>query len=421
MTDSKRKIVNDPVYGFITIDHPLIFAVISHPYYQRLRRIQQMALANMVYPGAMHTRFHHSLGAYHLMSCALSELKGKGIEITAEEEVAAKLAILLHDIGHGPYSHALESTIVEGVSHEQLSQWLMEQLNEELDGALSLTIEIFNDRYHKKFLHQLVSSQLDVDRMDYLNRDSFYTGVAEGVIAHDRILKMLTVHQGELMVEEKGVYSIEKFIVARRLMYWQVYLHKTVLSAENMLVKILERAKYLAHQGQELFCSPALRFFLYQHITGRHFEENPECLQQFCRLDDYDIMGAVKVWAQHPDRILGLLCTWLVNRRLFKVVLSGEPFEQNVTDVLDRSVQDQLGIAREDLHYFVFTGTASLRAYNVANERINILFKDGTVKDISSIDNALVSHTLAIPVKKFYICHPKIQATDVSGINIANV
>ncbi len=413
MTDSKRKIVNDPVYGFITIDHPLIFAVISHPYYQRLRRIQQMALANMVYPGAMHTRFHHSLGAYHLMTCALAELKSKGITITPEEEIAAKLAILLHDIGHGPYSHALESTIVEGVSHEQLSQWLMESLNQELDGALSLTIDIFNNRYHKKFLHQLVSSQLDVDRMDYLNRDSFYTGVAEGVIAHDRILKMLTVHQGELMVEEKGVYSIEKLIVARRLMYWQVYLHKTVLSAENMLVKILQRARQLAHAGEELFCSPALRFFLYRQVKGRDFEENPECLHQFCLLDDYDIMGAVKVWAHHPDRILRWLCSWLTNRRLFKVVLTSEPFDEEVTTVLNRKVQALLDITPEELHYFVFTGTASLRAYNVNNERINILFKDGTVKDISSIDNALVSHTLAIPVKKFYICHPKIQAADV--------
>ena len=413
MTESKRKIVNDPVYGFITIDHPLIFAVISHPYYQRLRRIQQMALAHLVYPGAMHTRFHHSLGAYHLMSCALVELKSKGADITPEEEIAAKLAILLHDIGHGPYSHALENTIVEGVSHEQLSQWLMEALNQELDGALSLTIDIFNNRYHKKFLHQLVSSQLDVDRMDYLNRDSFYTGVAEGVIAHDRILKMLTVHQGELMVEEKGIYSIEKFIVARRLMYWQVYLHKTVLSAENMLVKILQRAKKLALAGEVLFCSPPLHFFLYRQIKGRDFEDDPECLRQFCLLDDYDIMGAVKVWAEHGDPILSLLCGWLVNRRLFKVVLNSEPFEEDVTAMFNKKIKAQYGIADEDLHYFVFTGTASLRAYNINNERINILFKDGTVKDISSIDNALVSHTLAIPVKKFYICHPKIQATDV--------
>lgn len=408
MAERKRKIVNDPVYGFITIDHPLIFALISHPYYQRLRRIHQMALAHLVYPGAMHTRFHHSMGAYHLMCFALVELKAKGVEITAEEEVAAKMAILLHDIGHGPYSHALENGIIEGVSHEKISQWLMEELNREMNGALTLTIEIFNGRYHKTYLHQLVSSQLDVDRMDYLNRDSFYTGVSEGVIGYDRIIKMLTVHRDELMVEEKGIYSIEKFIVARRLMYWQVYLHKTVLSAENMLVKILRRAKELASQGVSLFASPALQYFLYHTITAANFEQEPACLQQFCLLDDYDILGAIKVWAQHPDKILSLLCNWLINRNLFKCILSNEAFDAESIHLLRKKIQQQYGISDKDLDYFVFTGTACLSAYNVNNEKINILFKDGTVKDISSIDNALVSHTLAIPVKKFYICHPKI-------------
>jgi HD superfamily phosphohydrolase len=408
MAERKRKIVNDPVYGFITIDHPLIFTLISHPYYQRLRRIHQMALAHLVYPGAMHTRFHHSMGAYYLMCFALMELKAKGVEITEEEEVAAKMAILLHDIGHGPYSHALENGIIEGVSHEKISQWLMEELNREMNGALTLTIEIFNGRYHKTFLHQLVSSQLDVDRMDYLNRDSFYTGVSEGVIGYDRIIKMLTVHRDELMVEEKGIYSIEKFIVARRLMYWQVYLHKTVLSAENMLVKILRRAKELASQGVSLFASPALHYFLYHTITAANFEQEPACLQQFCLLDDYDILGAIKVWAQHPDKILSLLCNWLINRNLFKCVLSNEAFDAESIHLLRQKIQQQYGISGKDLDYFVFTGTACLNAYNVNNEKINILFKDGTVKDISSIDNALVSHTLAIPVKKFYICHPKI-------------
>lgn len=408
MAERKRKIVNDPVYGFITIDHPLIFALISHPYYQRLRRIHQMALAHLVYPGAMHTRFHHSMGAYHLMSCALSDLKGKGVEITDEEEIAAKMAILLHDIGHGPYSHALENGIIEGVSHEKISQWLMEELNKELNGALSLTIEIFNGRYHKTFLHQLVSSQLDVDRMDYLNRDSFYTGVSEGVIGYDRIIKMLTVQRNELMVEEKGIYSIEKFIVARRLMYWQVYLHKTVLSAENMLVKILKRAKELALKGVSLFASPALTYFLYHTITAANFEQEPACLQQFCLLDDYDILSAIKVWSTHTDPVLSLLCKWLTNRNLFKCLLSNEAFDTSAITLLKTQVQERYGISSHDLDYFVFTGTASLSAYNINNERINILFKDGTVKDISSIDNALVSHTLAIPVKKFYICHPKI-------------
>lgn len=408
MTERKRKIVNDPVYGFITIDHPLIFNLISHPYYQRLRRIHQMALAQLVYPGAMHTRFHHSMGAYHLMSCALQELKSKGILITPQEEVAAKMAILLHDIGHGPYSHALENGIIEGVSHEEISQWLMEALNREMDGALTLTLDIFNGRYHKKFLHQLVSSQLDVDRMDYLNRDSFYTGVSEGVIGYDRIIKMLTVHNGELMVEEKGIYSIEKFIVSRRLMYWQVYLHKTVLSAENMLVKILCRAKELALGGAHLFASPALQYFLYHPITKDNFEREPSCLQQFCLLDDYDIMSAIKVWAGHEDQVLSMLCKWLINRDLFKVVLNNEPFGEDAIRVLKQQVAQKWGIKGAALDYFVFTGTASLRAYNVNDEKINILFKDGTVKDISSIDNALVSHTLAIPIKKFYICHPKI-------------
>lgn len=408
MAERKRKIVNDPVYGFITIDHPLVFALISHPYYQRLRRIHQMALAHLVYPGAMHTRFHHSMGAYHLMSCALHELRSKGVEITADEELAAKMAILLHDVGHGPYSHALENGIIEGVSHEEISQWLMEELNKEMKGALTLTIEIFNGRYHKSFLHQLVSSQLDVDRMDYLNRDSFYTGVSEGVIGYDRIIKMLTVHRGELMVEEKGIYSIEKFIVARRLMYWQVYLHKTVLSAENMLVKILRRAKELALRGVDLYASPALEYFLYHTITAANFEQEPACLKQFCLLDDYDILGAIKVWSQHPDKVLSLLCKWLTNRELFKCVLSNESFDMLSINTLKEKVQKTFGITGPDLDYFVFTGTASLSAYNDQVEKINILFKDGTVKDISSIDNALVSHTLAIPVKKFYICHPKI-------------
>ncbi|KAA2245662.1 HD domain-containing protein [Chitinophaga agrisoli] len=408
MTERKRKIINDPVYGFITIDHPLIFNLISHPYYQRLRRIHQMALAHLVYPGAMHTRFHHSMGAYHLMCSALQELQGKGVQITREEELAAKMAILLHDVGHGPYSHALEHDIIDGVSHEAIGRWLMEDLNHQMKGALSLTLDIFNDRYHKKFLHQLVSSQLDVDRMDYLNRDSFYTGVSEGVIGYDRIIKMLTVHNGELMVEEKGIYSIEKFIVARRLMYWQVYLHKTVLSAENMLVKILCRAKELALKGVELYASPALRFFLYHTITADNFEREPTCLQQFCLLDDYDIMSAIKVWSQHADKVLSLLCNWLINRNLLKCILSNEAISEDAIALLKQQVQEKWGIEGGELDYLVFAGTASLRAYNIIDEKINILFKDGTVKDISSIDNALVSHTLAIPVKKFYICHPKM-------------
>lgn len=408
MTERKRKIVNDPVYGFVTIDHPLIFNLIAHPLYQRLRRIHQMALANLVYPGAMHTRFHHSMGAYHLMCCALSELQSKGVEITDDELVAAKMAILLHDIGHGPYSHALEHTLIEDVSHEEISQMLMQRLNREMDGALDLTLEIFNNRYPKKFLHQLVSSQLDVDRMDYLSRDSFYTGVSEGVISYDRILKMFTVHDGELMVEEKGIYSIEKFIVARRLMYWQVYLHKTVLSAESMLVKILQRAKMLAIGGTELFASPALRYFLYRHIGRESFEKEPQCLDLFCQLDDYDIMSAIKVWCGHADKVLNLLCNWLTSRQLFKVTLSNEAFPAEQVAELKQKVKEQWQLTDEEADYLVFTDTASLKAYDADDEKINILFKNGTVRDISSIDNALVSQTLARPIKKFYICNPKI-------------
>lgn len=408
MNDRKRKIVNDPVYGFITIDHPLIFSLISHPFYQRLRRIHQMALASLVYPGAMHTRFHHSMGAYHLMSCALLELKGKGVVITEEEEVAAKMAILLHDIGHGPYSHALEHTLVEEVDHEEISQLLMQMLNREMNGALDLTLEIFNNRYHKKFLHQLVSSQLDVDRMDYLSRDSFYTGVSEGVISYDRILKMLTVHNGELMVEEKGIYSIEKFIVARRLMYWQVYLHKTVLSAENMLVQVLRRAKMLALRGDKLFASPPLQYFLYNRICREQFNKDEECLLQFCQLDDYDIMSAIKVWTQHNDKVLSLLCQSLVSRQLFKVTFMEEGDAAKKMTEIRQAVKKRWELTDEEADYLVFSDTASLRAYNDHDEQIKILFKDGTVRDISSVDNALVTLTLARPIKKFYICHPKI-------------
>lgn len=399
--------MNDPVYGFITIDHPLVFDIIQHPFYQRLRRIHQMAFAFLVYPGAMHSRFHHSLGAYHLMCLALLELKNKGVAITSTEETAAKIAILLHDIGHGPFSHALENTIVEGISHEELSRLLIETLNKEFGGQLTPVIDIFNDEYPRKFLHQLVSSQLDVDRMDYLNRDSFYTGVHEGVIGYDRIIKMLTVKDGELMVESKGIHSIEKFIIARRLMYWQVYLHKTVLSAENMLVKILTRAKELALAGEQLFASPALSFFMYKKVTKDDFRLHLDYLQQFCLLDDYDILGAIKVWASHSDKVLSTLCQWLINRHLFTVELATRPFDSDKVALLKEKSRVELQISEKEASYFVFTDTASNSAYNINDEKINVLFKDGTVKDISSVDNALINNTLAIPIKKFYICYPK--------------
>ncbi|HVK46489.1 MAG TPA: HD domain-containing protein [Pseudobacter sp.] len=405
MAHPVRKIINDPVYGFITIDHPVIFQVIAHPYYQRLRRIHQMAMAHLVYPGAVHTRLHHSLGAYHLMCMALHELRNKGIDITPEEEVAAKAAILLHDVGHGPFSHALEHVLIKGVKHENISLRIIRTINEEMNGQLDLAIAIFTNQYHKPFLYQLISGQLDVDRMDYLSRDSFFTGVSEGVIGYDRILKMLTVHEGELMVEEKGIYSIEKFLVSRRLMYWQVYLHKAVLSAEKMLVKILERARELILRGETVpGASAALDLFLQSKEKELPIDKH---LDQFCLLDDFDVMASIKNWMFHADPVLSTLCEGLINRRLLKVKLQAEPFDQDwITEQRNRICQLK-GIREEDCHYLLFTGEAVNTTYNPVEEKINILFKDGSVKDISQVDNALISQTLSSPVKKYYICYLK--------------
>lgn len=401
MTPIKRKIINDPVHGFITINHPLIFAIIGHPYYQRLRRIQQMAMAQLVYPGAVHTRLHHSLGAYHLMGCAVSELRGKGVEITPEEEIAVKAAILLHDIGHGPFSHALEEVLVEGVHHEQLSLQIMHRLNDEFKGQLSLAIRIFTDQYDKPFLHQLISGQLDVDRMDYLSRDSFFSGVSEGVIGYDRILKMLVVHEGQLMVEEKAVYSVEKFLVARRQMYWQVYLHKTVLAAEKMLVKILQRVRAIYDKNDQGLCTQTELDFFLGEFDGNM---NTPALEKFCAIDDHDVMHAVKRWTQHPDHILSMLCRRFLDRKIYKVRLQAEPFPQEFIREKEEQVMEKFGISREDLPYCCFTGEASNTLYQTHDERINILFKDGTVKDISRIENALIHQNLSEQVKKFYIC-----------------
>jgi uncharacterized protein len=394
-----RKIINDPVYGFITIDHPLILQIISHPWYQRLRNIHQMAFAHLVYPGAVHSRLHHSLGAYHLMSNALSELKSKGIDISAEEELGAKIAILLHDIGHGPFSHALEQELITDVHHETISILLMEKLNEQFEGQLKTAIEIFTNKHPKNFLHQLVSGQLDVDRLDYLNRDSFFTGVAEGVIGYDRIIKMLTVTNGELVVEEKAIYSIEKFLVSRRLMYWQVYLHKTVVSAEQTLQKILQRAKEI----KAIAPSPFLNIFL-NPDDNKNATIN-DWLPEFCQLDDYDVMGAVKYWQLHPDIILSTLCRCLVERNLLKVKLQAEPFDEVFVKEKIKEVCHKLSINEKEAMYFVFTGEASNTTYNPKDESINILFKDGTIKDISKVDNALIQHNLSGTVKKYYICY----------------
>lgn len=399
-----RKIINDPVYGFITIDHPLILGIISHPVYQRLRNIHQMAFAHLVYPGAVHSRLHHSLGAYHLMCIALSELKSKGVDITVEEELGAKVAILLHDIGHGPYSHALEQELIKDVHHETISLLLMEQLNDELNGQLQTAIGIFTGQYPKKFLSQLISGQLDVDRMDYLNRDSFFTGVAEGVIGYDRILKMLAVKDGNLVVEEKAIYSIEKFLISRRLMYWQVYLHKTVLCAEKMLQKILQRAIEVKAKAP----SPFLNIFLEggERIkTGVRADNYKDWLFEFCQLDDHDMMGAIKYWQLHDDKILSLLCRSLVERRLLKVKLQAAPFNQELIAEKKKAISDKLNIGQHETEYFVFSGEASNTTYDPADERINILFKDGNIKDISQVDNALVQHNLKDTVKKYYFCY----------------
>ena len=394
-----RKIINDPVYGFITIDHPLILDIISHPVYQRLRNIHQMAFAHLVYPGAVHSRLHHSLGAYHLMCIALTELKSKGVVITNEEELGTKIAILLHDLGHGPFSHALEQELIKDVHHEEISLLLMQQLNQEFGGKLDMAIAIFTGKYEKQFLHQLVSGQLDVDRMDYLNRDSFFTGVAEGVIGYDRILKMLAVRDGQLMVEEKAIYSIEKFLISRRLMYWQVYLHKTVICAEKMLQKVLQRAVEVKAKAP----SPFLNIFLER---GEKMQAGvQQWLFEFCQLDDHDLMGAIKFWQLHEDRVLSGLCRALVERKLLKVKLQAAPFDPVQVQEKRAAVATAMGIRYEEAEYFVFTGEASNTTYNPGDERINILFKDGSIKDISKVDNALIQHNLSGTVKKYYICY----------------
>jgi HD superfamily phosphohydrolase len=406
MAFKKQKIINDPVYGFIRIDDSPVFQMIEHPSYQRLRRIQQMALAQLVFPGAVHTRFQHSLGAYHLLTLALQELKNKGISINADEQTAVKLAVLLHDAGHGPFSHALEGMIASGFSHEQISRLMMQQLIKDIDGPLELALSIFDRVYPRHFLHQLVSSQLDVDRMDYLMRDSFYTGVAEGVIGYDRILKMLTVENDELMVEEKAIYSIEKFLIARRLMYWQVYLHKTVLSAETMLQKIILRGRELIAQGVSVPASPDLQFFLstpsLAHLPASSW------LDRFCHLDDMDVWMAIKLWCTHQDRVLAWLSRALLNRQLFRLELSPHPFDQqSITRLQQQCLRKFPFLHEENLHYFVYTGTASSYAYNPADENIRILSGQHRIRDISEVENSLINHTVSIPIKKFYICYPK--------------
>lgn len=404
---NKRKIINDPIYGFVTLPDDFIYELINHPYFQRLRRIKQLGLTNLVYPGALHTRFHHAIGAMYLMTEAIKVLQSKQIEITEEESQAINIAILLHDVGHGPFSHALEHAIVQGVNHEDISELLMQQLNKQYKGKLSLAIKIFNNQYKKKFLHQLVSSQLDMDRLDYLRRDSFFTGVSEGIISSDRIIKMLNVKNDELVIEEKGIYSIEKFIIARRLMYWQVYLHKTVVSAENLLVNILVRAKQLASKDVDLFATPALAIFLKNNFSKKDFISKPEILDNFASLDDYDIFASVKVWAQHPDKILSALCSNLMNRKLFRIELKREKSELSSKKNLVSACMKQYKFTEKEASFFVVSGEVENSAYRTDNLKINILMNNGKIIDIAEAGDQLNVEVLSKTVKKYFICYPK--------------
>lgn len=398
----KHKILNDPVYGFVNVPYGLIFDLVEHPYFQRLRRIKQVSLTHYVYPGALHTRFHHALGALHLMSQAIIILRSKGVEITEEEAQAVSIAILLHDIGHGPFSHTLEHTLIN-VSHEMLSTLFMEKLNEDFDGRLDLAIEIFNDRYPKKFLHQLVSGQLDMDRMDYLNRDSFFTGVHEGVIGYDRIIKMLSVHNGELVVEEKGIYSIEKFLIARRLMYWQVYLHKTVLAAELMLIKALTRAKELVQRDFSFRVSESLDYFLYHDLTQNDFKtRRDELLEHFALLDDYDIISALKSWKNCDDRILAYLSASLLDRRLFKLEFKNEPFSPAYEKEIGQRLEERLNLPNA-LDYVLIKGKETNMAYSTSKDEIKILFKNGEVRPMSQSSDHGIEAKL---ITKHYLCYP---------------
>lgn len=412
--NKKQILFNDPIYGFITVPDPLILAIINHPYFLRLQRIRQLGLTSLVYTGALHTRFQHAIGAMHLTMKAVEVLKTKGVEITKDEERGVLIAILLHDIGHGPFSHALENSIVHDISHEDISILFLEKLNKEFKGKLTTALQIFSGTYKKKFLHQLVSSQLDMDRLDYLNRDSFYTGVSEGVISSDRIIKMLNVVKDRLVVEAKGMYSIENFVIARRLMYWQVYLHKTVLSAEYLLVNILKRAKELAYNKEELFATPALHEFLYNRHDKKAFSNLPltkgdkgGLLETFARLDDNDIFASVKVWASHSDRVLSTLCKNLVNRKLYKVEVQNDPFAKATVKKWRKKMQQKYKLSESETDYFVFSHDVSNDAYRPDKIHINILYKNGKITDIAQASDQKYIVALQETVKKYFLCYPK--------------
>ncbi|MBQ0016804.1 MAG: HD domain-containing protein [Bacteroidales bacterium] len=411
---NKRKIVNDPVYGFLTIEDDVVFDVISHPAFQRQRRIKQLGFTYLVYPGATHTRFGHMLGALNLMRRALEVLRVKGVGITDTEMVAAQLAILLHDVGHGPFSHTSEFVIAE-VHHEELTQLYMQRIKSDLhrvfwgryDEVMDMAIQIFDDSYPKRFLHQLVSSQLDMDRLDYLSRDSFFTGVSEGVVGTERIINMLNVYDDELVIDEKGIYSVEKFIISRRLMYWQVYLHKTVVAADALLLNILRRARYLLSRGEELRGSVYLIDFLSHHYTRQSFDDRPELLDQFMMIDDSDIIATIKGWMLHQDRILSILADQLINRHLYAMRVSDTPFAIDTIDDYRQCVQERYGITPQDSEYFVGTGILRNHAYDFNDPEIKVLFKNGSCSDISEASDQLDRHFLEKQVTKYYIYFPK--------------
>ncbi|TVZ54970.1 hypothetical protein OD91_0209 [Lutibacter sp. Hel_I_33_5] len=401
---NKLKIINDPIYGFISIPNPLIFDIIEHPYFQRLRRITQMGFSNLVYPGANHTRFHHAIGCMHLMQKAIRVLRTKGVEISDDEENAVSIAILLHDIGHGAFSHALEHSIVNGISHEEISIKFMKSLNNHFNGKLDLAIAIFEGKYHRKFLYQLISSQLDIDRLDYLKRDSFYTGVAEGNISSDRLIAMMNVKDDELVIDQKGIYSVEKFLIARRLMYWQVYLHKTGLVAENMLVKVLKRAKELTKKNIEIEASTALKYFLNNEISLKDFDD--EKLELFSRLDDYDILHAIKDWRNHSDFVLSQLSTMIIDRKLLKIDIQDEKHSKEEITIIKNQLKEAYKLDDDLVAYFAFTDMVSNQAYN-SEIPIKILTKKGTLLDIVKASDQLNLQALAKPVNKHFLCYPK--------------
>lgn len=410
---NKRKIINDPVFGFLSIPNDLLFDILQHPYVQRLSRIRQLGLSNFVYPGAMHTRFLHSIGAMHLMQEGINSLRNKGVVISDGESTGAMAAILLHDIGHGPFSHVLEHTLVDGITHEEISLLMMEQINYDLSPKseqqlwtqrpLDLAIAIFKDQYPRHFLHQLISSQLDVDRMDYLCRDSFFSGVQEGRVASERLLKMLNVVDDRLVIEYKGIYSVEKFLVARRLMYWQVYLHKTSVAAEQLLIKILLRAKELADRGVELFCAPSLHYFLYNHVGKKDFALGSEAMKQYALLDDSDVLSAIKAWMSCEDKVLAYLSSAFTNRQLYRGRILAEPLADSEKAMLERHYVQVLGIDAADAHYFYSEHVSTSNTYSEKDDSIDILYNDGTVRDIASASEILDLKTLTRKPHKLYL------------------